>query len=254
VVAAFFVMGISAWHILKKNELRFFKLSFRGAAVFGLCSCLLVILTGDFHGANIARTQPTKLAAMEAIWDTQKGAGLSLITIPDEANRRNAVEILTIPKLASLLSYRDPNAVIKGLNDFPKDEIPPVSATFYSFRIMSVLGIAMFVIAAIAAYVSRKEDLEGYKTLLKVAVWSIPLPYLAGQLGWIVEEVGRQPWIVYGMLKTKDAVSTSIDVTQVFISLVCFTLLYGSLGVVDIYLLSKYGKQGPTDLLVKKEA
>ena len=254
VVAAFFVMGISAWHILRNNELRFFKLSFKAASVFGLSACLLVILTGDFHGVNVAKTQPTKLAALEAIWETQKGAGISLITIPDEANRRNAVEILTIPKLASLLSYRDPNAEIKGLNDFKKDEIPHVNATFYSFRIMSVLGIVMFLIAAFTTYVSRKENIEEYKGLLKVAVWSIPLPYLAGQLGWIVAEVGRQPWIVYGMLKTKDAVSKSVDVTQVLISLICFTLLYGSLGVVDIYLLSKYGKQGPTELFVKKEA
>jgi cytochrome d ubiquinol oxidase subunit I len=254
VVAAFFVMGISAWHILRNNELKFFKLSFRTAAVFGIAACLLVIITGDFHGVNVAKTQPAKLAAIEAIWETQKGAGLSLITIPDDANRRNAVEMLTIPKMASLLSYRDPNAVIRGLNDFPKDEIPPVSVTFYSYRLMAVLGIIMFGIAAAAAYISRKENLETYRGLLKISLWSIPLPYLAGQLGWIVAEVGRQPWIVYGMLKTRDAVSKSVDVTQVLISLICFTLLYGSLGAVDIYLLSKYAKQGPTELLVKKEA
>jgi cytochrome d ubiquinol oxidase subunit I len=254
VVAAFFVMGISAWHILRNNELRFFKLSFQKAAIFGLGACLLIILTGDFHGRNIARTQPTKLAAIEAIWETQQGAGMSLVVIPDETNRKNSVEWLTIPKLASLLSYGDPNAEIKGLNDFKQDELPPVSATFYSFRAMSVLGFAMFLIAAVAVYVSKKENLEDYTGFLKIAVWSIPLPYLAGQLGWIVAEVGRQPWIVYGMLKTKDAVSTSIDVTQVLISLIAFTLLYGSLGVVDIYLLAKYSKQGPTDRLVKKEA
>jgi len=254
VVAAFFVMGISAWHILRNNELRLFKLSFQKAAVFGLVACLLIILTGDFHGRNIARTQPTKLAALEAIWETQKGAGISMITITDEANHKNSVEFLTIPKLGSLLSYGDSNATIKGLNDFKPDEIPPVSATFYSFRAMSVLGFAMFFIAVIAVYISRKENFEGYTRFLKIAVWSIPLPYLAGQLGWIVAEVGRQPWIVYGMLKTKDAVSTSIDVTQVLISLVAFTLLYGSLGVVDIYLLTKYSKQGPNDRLVKKEA
>jgi cytochrome d ubiquinol oxidase subunit I len=119
---------------------------------------------------------------------------------------------------------------------------------------MAVLGIVMLFFSATAVYVSRKENLEKYRGLLKIAVWSIPLPYLAGQLGWIVAEVGRQPWIVYGMLKTKDAVSKSIDVTQVLISLICFTLLYGSLGLVDIYLLSKYAKQGPMKLFVKKEA
>jgi len=206
-----------------------------------------------FTASNIAKTQPTKLAAIEAIWETQKGAGVSVITITDEANRRNSVEMLTIPKLASLLSYRDPNAVFKGLNDFPKDEIPPVSVTFYSYRLMAVLGIVMLFFSAAAVYVSRKENLEKkYRGLLKIAVWSIPLPYLAGQLGWIVAEVGRQPWIVYGMLKTKDAVSKSIDVTQVLISLICFTLLYGSLGLVDIYLLSKYAKQGPMKLFVKR--
>lgn len=195
VVAAFFVMGISAWHILRNNELKFFKLSFQKAAFFGLVASLLVIVTGDFHGRNIAKTQPTKLAALEAIWNTQQGAGLSIVTITDETNHKNAVEFLTIPRLGSLLSYGDSNAVIKGLNDFNQDEIPPVSATFYSFRAMLVLGFAMLLIAAFAAYISRKENYQENRGFLTIVVWSIPLPYLAGQLGWIVAEIGRQPTV-----------------------------------------------------------
>lgn len=252
-VGAFFVMGISAWHLLRKNEERFFKLSFNSAAIFGLCACFLVMFTGDFHGADVAKTQPAKLAAMEAIWETQKGAGFSIIVIPDKANHRNAAEFLTVPKLASLLSHRDANAEIKGLNAFPKNEIPPVSAVFYSFRIMFGLGVIMFLIVAFGVYAARKDDLEKRRLFLKIAVWSIPLPYLAGQLGWIVAEVGRQPWIVYGMLKTKDAVSKSVDINQVLISLIGFTLLYSFLGAVDFYLLAKYAKRGPINQITRKE-
>ncbi|MFA5181160.1 MAG: cytochrome ubiquinol oxidase subunit I [Syntrophales bacterium] len=245
VVAAFFVMGISAWHILRKNELTFFKKSFQLAAIFGLVSSLLIVLVGDFHGAEVGKAQPAKLAAMESLWETQRGVPFYLLLIPDPKNERNAVELFGIPKMVSFLAYKDFNAEVKGLKAFPKDQRPPVLETFLGFRLMVGLGGLFILLSSLAFFLSGKDRLESYPLFLKIMFFSIPLPYLAGELGWLVAEVGRQPWIVYGVLKTSDAVSRSVSVTQVTVSLVGFTLLYSFLGLVDMYLLAKYAKKGP---------
>ena len=245
VVAAFFVMGVSAWHILRKSHPEFFKKSFQMAATFGLASSLLVVLVGDFHGAEVAKTQPAKLAAMESLWETQRGVPFYLLLIPDPKNERNAVELFGIPKMVSFLSYKDFNAEVKGLKDFPKDQRPPVFETFVSFRLMVGLGGLFILLSSLACFLSWKDRLEKYPLFLKIMLYTIPLPYLAGELGWIVAEVGRQPWIVYGVLKTSEAASRSVSVTQVTVSLVGFTLLYSFLGLIDMYLLAKYAKKGP---------
>jgi cytochrome d ubiquinol oxidase subunit I len=245
VVAAFFVMGIAAYHILRNNELAFFKRSFRMAAVFGLVSTILVAVTGDFHAAEVAKTQPAKFAAMESLWETQKNVGFNFIVIPDTQNECNQVEGPCVPNVLSLLAFHNPDAEIKGLKAFPKDERPPVVPTFVSFRLMFTLGFAMILLSLLAVVYGKKESLEARRLFLTIMLFSIPLPYLAAQLGWIVAEVGRQPWIVYGVLKTSAAVSQSITPVQVVVSLAGFTLLYGGLGAVDIYLLSKFAKKGP---------
>jgi len=245
VLAAFFVLGISAWHLVRKNETDFFTRSFKTAAVFGLGSVILLTASGDFHTRMVAKTQPSKFAAMEAVWETSKGVGFSLIAIPDADREKNSVELFTLPNMVSILAYKDAGAEVRGLKDIPKDLRPPVSITFYSFRVMVVLGMMMLMAALAAVVLSKKRNLTEHRTFLTLMVFAIPLPYLAGQLGWIVAEVGRQPWIVYGMLKTADAVSGSIDVTQVLISLLGFTLLYGGLGIVDIVLLAKHARKGP---------
>jgi cytochrome d ubiquinol oxidase subunit I len=245
VVAAFFVMGISAYHLLRENEVEFFKRSFRIAAVFGLVSTIVVAIGGDFSAADVAKTQPAKFAAMESVWDTQKGAGFNLIVIPDVKGECNQVEGPCIPNVLSLLAFHTPDAEVKGLKSFPKEERPPVVPTFVSFRLMFTLGFILILLSLLAVVYGRKGALESRRLFLTIMLFAIPLPYLAAQLGWIVAEVGRQPWIVYGVLKTSAAVSQSISTVQVWVSLLGFTLLYGSLGVVDIYLLTKYAKKGP---------
>jgi len=245
VVAAFFVMGISAWHLLRKSHPEFFKKSFQIAAIFGLASSLLIVLVGDFHGAEVGKVQPAKLAAMESVWETQRGVPFYLLVIPDPKNERNAVELFGIPKMVSFLAYKDLNAEVKGLKAFPKDLRPPVFETFLGFRLMVALGGLFIVLSSLAFFLSWKDRLEQYPFFLKIMLFAIPLPYLAGELGWIVAEVGRQPWIVYGVLKTADAASRSVSVTQVTVSLIGFTILYSFLGLVDMYLLAKYAKKGP---------
>jgi cytochrome bd ubiquinol oxidase subunit I len=245
VVAAFFVMGIAAWHILRKNEVRLFKTSFKMAAIFGLVAALLVFVTGDHHTQQVVKTQPAKFAAMESVWETQKAATYHLIVLPDEKNERNSFEALGIPKLMSLLAHHDAEAEVRGLKDIPSELRPPVTLTFVSFRTMAALGMLFMLLAFMAWLISRKDRLESWPKFMRIMVCVIPLPYIACQIGWIVAEVGRQPWIVYGVLKTSDAVSTAVTAGQVWMSLAGFTLLYGFLAAVDLYLIVKYAKLGP---------
>lgn len=245
VVAAFFVMGISAYHLLKRTHLQFFKTSFRMAATFGLVSSLLLFWVGDHHAAEVSKTQPTKFAAMESLWETQRPVAYHLLVIPDPENERNLVETLTIPKLMSYLAFRDFNAEITGLKAFPKEDRPPVMITFMSFRGMLGLGVLVICLSFLAFILSRRDRLDSHPVFLKVMLYSLILPYIGTQLGWIVAEVGRQPWVVYGLLRTSEGVSRSISASQVWFSLIGFTLIYGMLAGVDIYLLMKFAKQGP---------
>ncbi len=242
ILSGFFVLGVSAYHLLKGNEVDFFKKSFRVAATFTLIFALFEVFNGHLHGSEVAKTQPAKLAAMESLWETRKSAPMYLFVIPDPENERNAVELGKIPGLLSLLAHHSTGAEVKGLKEFPREERPPVLLTFFSFRVMVALGF-LFVLLALWAWRRRKAP-ESSPLMLKALLFAIPLPYIAIQLGWIVAEVGRQPWIVYGMMKTRDAVSP-LSPTQVLVSLTAFIVVYTALGVVDFWLLAKYAKKGP---------
>jgi len=244
-LAAFVIMGVSAWHLLRKNETDFFKRSFRFAAVWGFVASLIVGISGDFHAVDIAKSQPTKFAAMESIWETKKSAEMCLLLIPNAKEECNAVEALKIPGMLSFLAFHDTKAEIKGLKDFPKEMRPPVTPTFFSFRVMVGIGTFMILASLAGIFFSRMANFENNKLYLTIMLFALPLPYLAQQFGWLVAELGRQPWIVWGVLKTTDAVSKSVTATQVLLSLLGFTVLYGFLGVIDIFLLVKYAKKGP---------
>ncbi|MCD8554526.1 cytochrome ubiquinol oxidase subunit I [Seleniivibrio sp.] len=245
VVAAFFVMGVSAYHILRKNEVEFFKKSLKFGAVFGLAATIFLAVLGDSSGIDVAKHQPSKFAAMESLWETQNGAPSYLFAVPDSSNEKNSLEFIPVPKMASFLAFHDVNAEVKGLKEFSPDLRPPVGLTFFSFRFMIYLGVIFIVLSCMALYYSNKDTIENKTLLLKILLYSIPLPYIAGQLGWIVAEVGRQPWIVYGLMKTSDAVSVNLTPGHVILSLVGFVGFYTLLGVIDIFLLVKYSKKGP---------
>ncbi|HEY3490117.1 MAG TPA: cytochrome ubiquinol oxidase subunit I [Candidatus Deferrimicrobiaceae bacterium] len=248
-VGAFFVMGVSAYHLLHKHDNpKFFRSSFRIAATFGLVATLLVAFVGDQSALEVVKTQPAKFAAMESVWETQKGAPIHLFMLPDEEGGHNHYETIAIPHMLSFLATHEFDGEVRGLKSIPRDERPPVMPVFVSFRTMAGIGSYLILMALIGFVLSRKTGvLEKYPFFLKVMVFTIPVPYIANQLGWIVAEMGRQPWIVYGVLKTADGVSKAISTTQVLGSLVGFTLLYGFLGVIDIYLLAKYARLGPVD-------
>jgi cytochrome d ubiquinol oxidase subunit I len=242
VLSAFFVMGISAYHLLKKQHVVVFTKSFQMALVFGLIFSVVVGITGDMHAVHVTETQPTKLAAMESHWETSTRAPVHLFAIPDEENERNSLEIGSIPGLLSFLGHHDINAEVKGLKDFPKEERPPVFLSMLSFRIMVGLG-TLFPLLCLFGWFKRKHLIEQTK-YLKVMLWAIPLPYLATTTGWVLAEVGRQPWIVYGLLKTSDAASP-VAASQVTVSLIAFILVYGLLGAVGFYLIADAVRKGP---------
>jgi cytochrome d ubiquinol oxidase subunit I len=220
----------------------FFTKSFRIALVFGLIFSIFEVVEGHLHGSDLAEKQPTKLAAMEAHWETRGDAPIYLFALPDEENERNAIEILPLPGMLSLLARHDPGAEVKGLKDFPREERPPVFINFAAFRTMVALGVYFALMTAIGFFIRNR--LTDYPLYLKAMLYSIPLPYVACEAGWVLAEVGRQPWIVYGLLKTSDAVSP-IAASQVFISLIAFILVYGVLGAVGYYLMIKTARKGP---------
>ncbi|MFA6001480.1 MAG: cytochrome ubiquinol oxidase subunit I [Thermoleophilia bacterium] len=247
IVAAFFVMGIAAWHLLRQNNIELFKTSFKIAAVFALVASLGVAVIGDFHTKGVAEAQPAKFAAMEAVWNTQADADWHLIVIPDTAGQRNSVEAVGLPEVLSYLATGDFDGQVTGLNDIPADERPPVWPVFASFRLMVLLGILFAVMAVIATVKAWRGKLLTSRKFLWIMVYMIPLPYIANQLGWLVAEVGRQPWIVYGVLRTANAGSPAVSASQVWTSLTAFTLVYALLGTLDIYLLFKIARKGPDD-------
>ena len=173
-LAAFFIMGISAYHLLRKQHLDVFQKSFKIGLVVGLVTSIWLGISGDMHGVNVAKTQPAKLAAMEAHWETQTQAPIVMFAIPSEDQEKNLVEIGSIPGLLSFLGFHDFNAEVVGLRDIPKDERPPVLLTFLGFRTMVGLG-TLFILLTVYGWFRRNKLMES-PTYLKIMLWSIPLP------------------------------------------------------------------------------
>lgn len=239
-VASFLVLGVSAWHLYRKNEVDFFKKSFRFSATLALVASLAVAIQGHAHGNHVAEVQPVKLAAMESHWETQAYAPMYLLQIPGQDG--NKLEALPIPGILSILAYNDPSATVMGLNDVPEDERPPVVLTFLAFRAMVGIGTVLILVAAFAWL--KRNRIEEYPKFLKWLPFIIPLPYLGMQFGWMVAEVGRQPWIVYGMMKTSDAVS-KVTAGQVSFTFVTMCAIYTLLGIAGIWLMVRFARKGP---------
>lgn len=244
VLSGFVVLGISAYHLLRKQNADFFKSSFRFALVMALIGILGVVLTGHFNGQKVARIQPSKFAAMEAVWKTERGVPAYLVVVPVEKSESNPVEAVGIPGLTSFLAFNNSNAKVTGLKDIPPAKRPPVALTFWSFRVMVLLGIYFLVMVAFGWYLQAKNRLLDSPRFLKLLLYSIPLPYIAINLGWMVTEVGRQPWTVYGLMTTAKSVSPE-PAGNVLFSLTTMVVLYSLLVVLDFYLIAKNAKKGP---------
>ncbi|MGD8896404.1 MAG: cytochrome ubiquinol oxidase subunit I [Acidobacteriota bacterium] len=253
--AAFFMLGISAWHLAraKDDETRdAFGRSFRFAAVYGLVATVAVTVVGHGQAQYMTGVQPMKMAAAEALWETADPAPMSLFTWGDEVERKDIFAI-KVPGLLSFLAHNRFSGEVEGIRELqaeyearygPGDYVPPVKWTYWTFRAMVGAGMVMLLLAAWATWASLKDRLGTSPHLLALLVPAIALPYIANSTGWIFTEIGRAPWIVFGLMRLDQGVSIAVTAGEVLFSLLAFTLVYAALIVADVYLLRKYARAG----------
>jgi cytochrome d ubiquinol oxidase subunit I len=251
--AAFFILGISAWHLLRKSNLDFFKKSVQIAVVAALIGTVGVAVVGHSQAQHMVQSQPMKMAAAEGLFNSENPASFSLLTI-GTLDGRSEVFSIRLPALLSLLSYNQLTGEVKGLNQLnaeyqqtygPGDYLPPVPLIYWNFRAMVGAGFLMIALAALAMYLLLKNKFESSPRFLKILPLAMLLPYIGTATGWLMTELGRQPWIVFGLMKTADGVSTSVDSFSVLITLVLYTAVYAGLMVVTIGLLRRFAKSDP---------
>ena len=251
--AGFFVLGISAYHLIKKSKHKEdFTTSFKFATVYGIIGIVMTILLGHFQAQYMVKEQPMKMAAAEALWNSEDPAAMSLFTIGNEKDRKDVFAI-RVPALLSFLTHNSFTGEVKGINDIqkeyavkygPGDYVPPVAVSYWSFRIMVGAGILMLLLLLYGLPGVFKDKFNFKPWYLKSLILGIGLPIIGTSTGWIFTEIARQPWVVFGLFKTADGVSKAAGVFEVFLSLVLFTLLYAALIVADVYLLKKYAVAG----------
>jgi cytochrome d ubiquinol oxidase subunit I len=243
-VGVFFILGTSAWQILKGRHVEFARHSMRSVVVPAFAVILLTMFIGHHHGHQVSQTQPAKLAAFEGLWETQTAAPLMLFGIPNEREEKNDFAI-RIPGMVSLFIGGTFDTEVQGLKDFPKEDRPPVALSFWSFHLMFYLGLWFALVAFVGVVLWLLRKLTAYKAYLWAAVVTVPLPFVANELGWMAAEVGRQPWVVYNELRTSDAVSRSVAAGEVLASIIMFSVIYSLLFGLWIYLLRKQFRMGP---------
>lgn len=252
---AFLVTGISAWKLLKRQEVSFFKKSFHIAIIVALASSILVALFGHQQAQYLMHTQPMKMAAGEGLWETSDDpAPWTVFAIIDPAKQENKAEF-KIPYLLSFLSYSKFSGEVKGIKELqaeyeqtygPGDYIPPVRTTFWSFRIMVGAGTIMILLGMAGYYYAARKRMDKMKPwFLKAMLFAISLPHIANASGWIMTEIGRQPWTVFGLMRTEDSISPSVTAGEVLFSLIAFSAIYTILAIIMAYLFVRVIKQGP---------
>lgn len=245
VTGAFLMAGVAAWHVLRNRQSQFARKALRLAVICGLVFAVLeVVPFGHLHVQQVARTQPEKFAAIEGLYTSKTGAPLVLFAIPftPPPELKAPVEI---PGLLSWLAFGDMQAHIQGIDAFPQQDWPPLWLTFVSFHNMVVLGMYFIAIMALAALRLYQKKIWEDGWLLKMLVWSVPLPVVACELGWTAAEVGRQPWVVYKLLRTSEAHSATVTAGEVGFSLLLFSSVYLLLGALWLYLMLKKAKSDP---------
>jgi cytochrome d ubiquinol oxidase subunit I len=256
VTAAFFILAISAYRLLKQDEhVEMFQRSFRIAIVYGLIGVIAVIVIGHSQAQHMIRAQPMKMASAEALWESQNPAAMSLFTVGNEPERRDVFAI-KLPGVLSFLAYNRFDGEVKGIKNLqveyeqiygPGNYVPPVAVSYWTFRFMVGAGFVMLALVGYGLYLVMREKFAQNHLFLRVMVWAVALPYLANTTGWLFTEIARQPWIVFGLQKTEEAVSPSVSSGMVLFSLIGFAVVYGALMVADVYLLVKYAKSGPNE-------
>ena len=254
ITGAFFVAGVSSWLILKNKQKELAKKSLAVSVVFGLVASILAVYpTGHEHTKQVAETQPEKFAAIEGLYESQSRAPLVLFGIVNATPPSLDAEV-NIPGLLSWMAFGDIDAHIQGLDAFPEDEIPPLWLTFVSFHNMVILGLFFMASMAFAVFLLWRKKLYDMKWFLRVLAVAAPLPLAAMQFGWITAEVGRQPWVVYKILRTADAFSMNLTAGEVWFSLILFTIIYLFLGSIYVFVLFRKIKHGPEPVIEGRAA
>ncbi len=239
----FLVISIAAYYQLKKRHQIFAGACLRLGLVIGMLTLVLQLISADSTARGVARNQPAKLAAMEGIFQTQPYAPLTLLGWVDTQNE--TVHGIQIPGFLSWLTYRSFSEAIPGLDQVPKEDWPHVGAVFQSYHLMIAMWGLMFLFVAVSLILLKRKKLDRSKWVLRGLVLSVIFPQLANQAGWMTAEMGRQPWVVWGLLRTRQGISPSIHADQVLGSIILFIAIYLLLFGLFLYLLDHKIKQGP---------
>lgn len=251
--SALVIAGVSAIYLLAGKHTMLARKSYSIAMWAILVLAPLQIFIGDQHGLNVLEHQPVKVAAMEANWERQAGAPIIFFAIPDAANEKNHFEI-GIPGIASLILTHSTKGIVPGLKDVPKQDRPPVGIVFWSFRVMVGLGLLFLLIGGWSALARWRGKLDTDKWLMRLSAAATPTGLVAILAGWYVAEVGRQPFTVYGHLRTSDSISPVVDAGAVTTSLAIFLIVYGGLFGAYLYYFIKIIRVGPKPLEADAEA
>jgi cytochrome d ubiquinol oxidase subunit I len=255
VTTCFVIAGVSAWYLLKQRHTHFAKICLSFALCAGAIVLPLQVAMGDMVGLTIHQHQPLKTAAMEGLWDTTNGAPLVLFGVPDAAQEKNHYE-LAIPNLASFINTHHWEGRLVGLKSVPAADRPVVASVFYNFRVMVCIGFLLLAIAFYGSWLRWRGRLYETRWFLKLCVLVAPLGFISTIAGWMVAESGRQPWAIYGLMRTADTVSL-IPKSQVATSLLLFIIVYGLVFSGYLYYCLKLIKKGPqisdADLTANKD-
>ena len=249
VTSSFVVAGIGAFYVLNKKHVEFGKLFLKTGVVFGLISSILVAVpTGDLAAKNVAKYQPVSFAAMEGLFDTEQGAEIVLIGQPNIKEKRLDNKI-AVPNILSFLTYNNWNAEVKGLNEFDESLYPTnIPGLYYAYHIMVGLGTVFIGVLLIASFLLYYKRLYVKKWILWSILFLIPFPYIANITGWYTAELGRQPWLVYNLLKVSEGASPTVSAGNTLFTLLGFIGLYLLLGMLFLILVGKIIYKGPNTL------
>ena len=242
---AFFVLSVGAYYLIKRRHVEFARATMRLGLALAVVASLGSLVTGDVSAKGVARNQPEKFAAMEGVIEEAAPAALHVMGWIDERNLR--VVGIEIPGLLSWLIAGDAHAPLPGVKSFPPDRLPPLNVTFQSFHLMVAIGTGLIALALAGVALLPRGRLFNTRWLLRLYVAAVLGPPVANQLGWMTAEIGRQPWIVYGLMRTVEGLSPAVKAPEVLFSLVLFSLVYALLFVLFIYLLDQKITHGPLD-------
>ena len=247
VAGGFIVAGIGAYYLLSAREDRLARdFVRRGVIVAAIFSALAIFPTGDRNSANVTSYQPVKLAAMEGLFASEPDAPLALIGMPDVSNRK-LIDPVDVPDILSFLAYGNFRANVRGLSAYAPQLWPPVELTYYAYHVMVGLGTIFVTLAFLAAALLWRERLFGVRAMLWALMLAMPFPYVANEAGWVTTEVGRQPWLVYGLMRTSEGISPNVVAGEAVFTLIGFLGMYFLLGVLFLYLTLREIAAGPSE-------